>query len=341
MLEGRSSRLQEEDEEKVSLLSGKGPKLERKASLEAVARLRESTSKKSCAACGCDLFSTEQVVKHGLYYHGRCLRCAGCGRSVADVPFGLMEDLLYCDESGSGRSCLQKARQLQSSSEEVLREAENQRLSDSDVADLGRAKGCAVDLIGDDLEKIVRAMAPTCAVCGSRFLAKDAIVMQGMVKFHESCAYFGGPSEDQRQQEVPLDANQALREAPQTLLFKVHYSKDATKKVMTFFGQRRDDSDFSKDVVIYDADAASRAPRRRKCSQDKLRSALVRVLGTTGNDLAPDTNGIFHLDDLFRASFNWRANLLTWSLVADFHYDTADDTIAFQRATLAVTPVDE
>ena len=306
---------------------------------EAVARLRRQQTKKSCVVCGCDVFPRDEVVKGGATYHGGCLRCASCGRSLLDVPFGRIaeaDDLLYCDEtavSRSGRSCLAKAREIDW--EDVAKEDKNQRPSDADVARIGRAKINAVDLIGDDLDKIVRGMAPTCAVCGGTFAASDPIVMQGMVKYHESCCYYGGPTADAK--EVPLDPVRALEDAPGTLLIKVATSRDGKPKVMTFFAQRRQDDDKNKMApVLYDADATSRAPKRRKCLREGLRTAKVRVLGTTGNAVTPETTGAFE-DDLsscFLASFDWTANALDWSLVCDF--DFLDDTLAFQKATLNV-----
>ncbi|KAJ8603716.1 hypothetical protein CTAYLR_000208 [Chrysophaeum taylorii] len=302
-------------------------------------RLRTQSGKKKCAACGLDAFATEGESARGAWYHKSCLRCGACGRSLVGVPFGRLaddDDVLYCDESvqsRSGRSCLARLRDAGAHAD-AEREAENQRLTETDRESVGLAKTRAVDLIGDDLDKIVQQMAPTCAACGRRFHPKDELVMQGMVKFHEACLYGGsGPP-----RQVSLSPKKALDDAPSDLLFKIKPKADAAAKVMTFFASRRA---LAASTVTYEPDVASRAPKHRKVDPAALVGAVVRAIGTSGRDLAPETYATFADCATLGADFAWTAASLDWSIRADFRFNPADSTIAFTAATLTVAVVVE
>lgn len=303
------------------------PKRQRPASAK-LQLLRSQSGARPCDMCGEAAFATEGVEVGRAWYHRTCLRCGFCGRSLVGVPFGRLspeDDVLYCDEatSRSGRSCLNRLRS--GVPEDIEREAENQRLSDADRASLGVAKTRAVDMIGDDLDKIVRQMVPTCAACGHAFGARDKLVMQGMVKYHEACLY-GGPPPD-----VRLDPRRAIEDAPSTLLLKLKPQVQGAR-IMTFFTTRKDDPD----VAVYEPDANSRAPKKRKAKPAALHGATVKAIGASGADLAPPATAAFVDDATLRAAFAWRAVGLDWNLTADFNFDA--DALSFAVAALTVTP---
>lgn len=304
-------------------------------------RLRSRKTITTCGACGGSLYENESETARGVVYHKSCLRCASCGRSLASVPFGKLaedDDLLYCDEnplSRSGRSCLEKLREAGSHAT-AEREAKDQRLSDADKESVGLAKLRAVDLIGDDLDKIIQQMQPTCAICGYPFIASDKLVMQGMVKYHEACCYSGTAAV---KRDVAISPKRALDEAPKDLLIKLKGTQQAAK-TMTFFAIRRQESEGeSLEAVDYLLDPASRAPNYRKADAATLVGATVRVLGTTGADLAPPTSASFSERNTLVAEFSWQGNALDWSIRATFSY--VDNAVAFHSAKLSVVKLDD
>lgn len=307
----------------------------RRKSSAVLQRLRSQTTLTACGACGGSVYALEAESARGCTYHRSCLRCGSCSRSLVGVPFGRVsedDDILYCDENAlscSGRSCLERIRNA-GAHVNAEREAENQRLSEADRMSVGLAKVRAIDLIGDDMDNILQRMVPTCASCGRPFDAKDRLVMQGMVKFHETCCY--GTTAPPR--DVALTPKRALEEVPGDLLFKL---KNTTKaaKVMTFFAVRCQSS--AESAVAFFPDPASRAPKKRKVDAAALVGASVRLITKLGTELAPETLASFDSPDSLCARFSWRANSLDWSVHAFFSYDAGETSVAFESANLTVS----
>lgn len=147
------------------------------------ARLRQRSTRLFCELCGLECFPNEVVRHQGLTYHDACFKCGGCGRSLRDVECGTLDDddLLYCSFAGGYLGCLQRIR-LAKAGLESVREAPNQRLSETETAEVGTAKKEAVESIADSLESIIEGMVPRCGICGGTFAAADKMVMQGCVK---------------------------------------------------------------------------------------------------------------------------------------------------------------
>jgi len=324
----------EKESNKASQQNVSKPPLHRKnSSSKALEILRTRSGRtRICSACGLQggAFQEGEETRDGRWFHMTCFRCAVCRRSLKGIPFGNInenDDLLYCDEnaltrSGLARSCLSKARQQEALRHvEIFKEAENQRLSETDVEKTRNAKVRAVELIGDDLDKIVQGMAPLCAVCGGPFGPRDKLVMQGMVKFHQDCCYRGGPTQGSERAQARILPRVALNDAPATLIFKLKPNSTSQKisKTMTFFAARLE-LQTNTNILIYQPDPESRAPAKRKSSRANLQSnCFIRALGPgSGTDVAPETLAIFIKPDLLRATFQWRANYLDWTITTDF-----------------------
>lgn len=267
---------------------------------------------KVCTLCGCSASDAHGCWAESQWYHKSCLRCGRCHRSLLGVSFGKIapsDDVLYCDELT--RSCL--SRLVSEPVQADAKEAENQRLSEAEVYTVGRAKVHAVDHIGDELDKIVQRMMPRCARCGKPFDASDHLVIQGMVKFHISCS--------QTRAHVSMTPKAALENAPCRLLFKI-----VGDKTITFFAAKTS-------TGIYEPDESSRTPRRRRFTP--IHSAFVRVVSTTGTDLAQPA-ALVSSEFCFRARFEWQAHELRWEFTAIFDFEAEDSTISFLRAALSV-----
>lgn len=307
----------------------------RRKSSAILQRLRSQTTLTACGACGGSVYALEAEAARGCTYHRSCLRCGSCSRSLVGVPFGRVsedDDVLYCDENAlscSGRSCLDRIRNT-GAYVNAAREGENQRLSEADRKSVGLAKVRAIDLIGDDIDNILQRMVPTCASCGRPFDAKDRLVMQGMVKFHEACCY--GTAAPQR--DIALTPKRALDEVPGDLLFKLKSTAKAAK-VMTFFAVRCQSA--AETAVDFFPDPASRAPKKRKVDASALVGASVRLITKLGTELAPETLASFDSPDSLCARFSWRANSLDWSVHAFFSYNVGESSVAFESSNLTVS----
>jgi len=156
---------------------------ERKTAL--AERLANRKNELPCAFCGLGVFAAEATRDGDAAYHAACFRCGGCGCSLAGVQHGALDDdddVIYCDEANRARSsCLARAKAARLRAG-AAREAANQRLSEDDIARTSRAKSRAIEVIGDELERIVLGLAPKCARCGGPFSASDRVLLLGMVK---------------------------------------------------------------------------------------------------------------------------------------------------------------
>lgn len=296
-----------------------------------VERLRARRAAPSCGRCGLDVHVADRVVHRDTAYHSSCLRCGACRRSVVDLAWSTLDgdDVPLCDDRGvtaGRRSCLVEAR---TQSLEHARADKDERPNAADVAGMREAKLHAVEVIGEELEALVlTSVAPTCALCGGRFAPSDRIVMQGMVKMHDTCMTTGvAPAH--RADGLRLPPSRALKDAPATLVLKLALALD---KVATFFIARVEQDD--ETCVAYGPDPAARAPPKRRVDVDALAGATVRTLSLQGVEVAPPAA----LDGAFVAPFRWTAQGLDWAFDVRFAVDAAKSVVAVAGATLRVAP---
>ena len=220
----------------------------------------------------------------------------------------------------------------------AAKEALNQRLSETDLTQTKAAKERAIELVGDELEKIVQGMAPRCALCGGTFAAKDKLLIQGMVKFHVQC--MTGAAAPTSGDCGTLTVRQAVRSAPATLILKLVCGKG---KVMTFFLSRDDEREPAEDTVTYVPDTNARAPTTRRAPADLQLGAELRAVSDSGADLAHASAEIKSAT-LFRGILDWESAGLQWSLTCDWTHDnnasSGTGTLTITSARLQISPVD-
>lgn len=301
--------------------------LVRPAQSAAAARLRRQREKDACAFCGMEVFAAEARRSRGALYHAACLRCGRCGISLADTGWATLEgdDVMYCD--GRPTSCL---RRLATAHLESLKEAENQRLTPADEKTSGQAKLAAVEAVGEELERIVAQLRPSCALCGGAFGAKDRLVMQGMVKFHEACMRGAAPETAEGFQTTP---SRAMKDAPARFLIKVEPRAGAVR-VITFFLAALDEGD--DDARLYGPDDDSRAPRKRRVDVASLDAAKVRFVSLGGAELCPPASLAVVGGVVSVATARWTAAGLAFELEVAFAADAGAGTVALRAASLRV-----